>query len=526
MRIGRWVPIYKRLLPIPRRLAMAFGLYEGSQLYFSRITDENDQVRRYGSELIVSPVPFESWASACRLSVRLNDTRGALATASRFLRERHINIMLSECCSTYQHRAHWDAICDIARVPEYRTLEDVPRERYDESMQAALKIIELDYKRFAEKAEHRDAFLHGPEFHIQLTPLTGLNDVSFVCTASTPESYRDGAVELSRHLAQEVCGQCHTDTLPQYALITGNTEQRYMRVLFLRDYEQMFELTIHDRIENFAGGGIGVLNQLVTALPPAVNLMRVSTYIVKKTDKLELGRIEVLGHWDLPQTEDPDSKRGYMEGELKRVLRELEITDIRGDSHARALEEVDFVTPKARYPRVFISYSTSYERKKLARLEKALLANHFEPVLGTDLGQPSSDTYVGHREVTPDVMHVAFQAMQGCVAFVSLQVRRDDYKVTRNGKEQYVLPPWAIAEEVYAWASKIPFIIRLRDAGVEEPPYNKNTLSKTFTSDNDYGRALDQVVEALLEFRAGPIFRDIKESARQAVFRKRTVPEE
>src|ERR1051326_7759341 len=132
MRIGRWVPVYKRLLPIPRRLAMAFGLYEGSQLYVSRITDPNDATRRYGCELIVSPVPFESWASACRLSVRLNDTPRALATATKFLRERQVNIMLSECCSTYQYRAHWDAICDIARVPDFARLADVQRENYDE----------------------------------------------------------------------------------------------------------------------------------------------------------------------------------------------------------------------------------------------------------------------------------------------------------------------------------------------------------------------------------------------------------
>src|SRR5947209_5961541 len=248
MRIGKWVPIYRRLLPIPRRLSMAFGLFEGSQLYLSRI-DDLDSPRKHGSEIIVSPVPFESWPSACRLSVRLSDTPGALAIATAFLRKKQINIMLSECCSTYQTRAHWDAICDVANVDGFSNLRILQRHQYDEAMQDFLRLIEAAFNTYAQSAPASPAFMQGPELLVQLTPLTGLNDVSFVCKEEFPIEHVSGAVEIDSRLAKQISDQCYMDGLPQQALITGNTEQRYMRVLFLRDYAQLFQLTIHDKID-------------------------------------------------------------------------------------------------------------------------------------------------------------------------------------------------------------------------------------------------------------------------------------
>src|ERR1044071_1094690 len=123
MRIGKWVPIYKRMLPIPRRLSMAFGLHEGSELNIARVVDV-DTPLTFGCELIVSPIPIQCWLSACRLGIRLTDLPYALATATEFLRNEQINILLGECCSTYQRSAHWDAICDIALTPGFAALTE------------------------------------------------------------------------------------------------------------------------------------------------------------------------------------------------------------------------------------------------------------------------------------------------------------------------------------------------------------------------------------------------------------------
>jgi hypothetical protein len=133
MRIGEWVPVFKRTLPIPQRLGMAFGLHEGSELNVVKIADDETH-RTHGCELIVSPIPA--------------------------------------------------------------------------------------------------------------------NDVSF---------------------------QCHMPNiraLPEYTMITGNTEQRDLRVLFLRDYENMFRGVLNDDLPDFAGGGIGLLNRLLNALPHQINLIR------------------------------------------------------------------------------------------------------------------------------------------------------------------------------------------------------------------------------------------------------------
>src|SRR5687768_869630 len=116
MRIGEWVPIFKQWLPIPQRMAMAFSLQEGSELYLARVKDDSPRPDASEYEMIVSPVPASSWRSVCRLSVRLEDNPQTLATATRFLRDRGINILLTECCTTYKRRAHWDAICDLANM--------------------------------------------------------------------------------------------------------------------------------------------------------------------------------------------------------------------------------------------------------------------------------------------------------------------------------------------------------------------------------------------------------------------------
>lgn len=525
MRIGKWVPIYKRLLPIPRRLSMAFGLFEGSQLSLSRI-DDLESPRKHGAEIIVSSVPFASWRSACRLSVRLSDSPGALATASAFLRKKRMNILLSECCSTYQTRAHWDAICDMASVDGFSSLDDVPRHQFDEAMQAFLRLIETEFKTYAQSPGASPAFMQGPDLLVQLTPLTGLNDVSFVCKDEFPVEHINGAVEIEKRLAKEIIALCYSEGLPQQALITGNTEQRYMRVLFLRDYEQMFQLTVHDEIANFPGGGIGVLNQLLSALPPQINLMRASTYVVSKAEGVEKGRIELLGHWDLPHIEEADRKREYMRSTLERAIKDVVVSDIAGNPHPEALRFGDFVTPHGHHPRVFISYSTSHAKQKLQYLERALLAADFEPVLGTDMSQVTAETFVGDAQVTPDVAHTAFQAIHGCVAFVSLLVRREDYEIQNPAYARFVLPPWAVAEEVYAWSKNIPRIIRIKDAGVELPPYNRHAETLDFADDDGFERAVATAIEMLTIFRAMPQFRRIKENAREALFRKRPVPAE
>jgi hypothetical protein len=169
-------------------------------MYLSRLEDAHTD-QKYGCEIIVSPVPFESWRSAVRLSVRLKDRPQSLAVATGYIRTKQMNIIVSECCSTYEDRAHWDAICDVARVPGFELLKGVQRSGYDEAMRSLLTIIENDFKAFAAEPSNSWAFLHATDFDIQLSPLTGLNDVSFSCTTSASAEHRGGAVLLNDTIA-------------------------------------------------------------------------------------------------------------------------------------------------------------------------------------------------------------------------------------------------------------------------------------------------------------------------------------
>jgi hypothetical protein len=502
---------------------MAFGLHEGSELNIARVVDV-DTPLTFGCELIVSPIPIQCWLSACRLGIRLTDLPYALATATEFLRNEQINILLGECCSTYQRSAHWDAICDIALTPGFAALRDVRQRDYSQAMRRFLDTLTDKFAAYMEEPANTFAFLHGNAKYVQFAPLSGLNDSSFTCNheLGVVLEHRAGAVELPERIANEVSIQCHLPSrvLPEYAMITGDTEQRYMRILFFRDYEQMFRAVVDDDLGDFAAGGIGLLNQVLKALPPEINLIHTSNYIFAKREKVAKGRIMLTGHWNLPDMEAavPEAKHAYMQNTFKERIESLPIQDLDGRTHTSTLQLIDFSNPESIYPRIFISYSTGRETEKLHYLMTALLQHQFEPVLGTDSGLQAQ---VGDRPVPADVLQAAFQAIPSCVALISLQIRREDFKFVdpNGGQTRYVLPPWAVAEEVYAWSANVGMLIRLRDEAVEDPRYNKNTLTKVFRNNDSYEKAVADIIVELNDFRQKPRFQQVRLAARRAQFR-------
>ena len=116
--------------------------------------------------------------------------------------------------------------------------------------------------------------------------------------------------------------------------------------------------------------------------------------------------------------------------------------------------------------------------------------------------------------------------MAGCVACISLQLARDDFKIIDpvNGNIRYILPPWAVAEEVYAWSKNVGMLLRLKDEAVEDPRYNRNTLTKEFRVDEEYPGAVAQILAELDEFRQHSRFEQVKQEARRAQFRNLYTP--
>jgi hypothetical protein len=522
------VPIFKERLPIPRRLNMAFGLYEGSEVNVARILDKDTQ-RTFASELIVSPIPTQFWNSVCRLSLRVADRPGALCVATGFLRDRRINILLSECASSFAQRAHWDAICDLSLTAGFETMAGIPREDYSQKMQEYLDTLTAEFAAFMDTEVNRPAFPEGAAKLVQFSPLTGLNDASFICdlTRSDVVTYEAGAIQLPPRLALDISRHCRmpTDALPDYAIITGNTEQRYMRILFLRDHDSMFRAVINDDLGQFAGGGIGLLNRLLAKLPDRINLLHTSNYIFSRLGAEAKGRIILIGHWDLPELQalSVEERQRHMKSEFTRLIDGLQVEDIEGRKHSSALKLVTFDPPRTIYPRVFISYSLEHAADELHQLMALLLQHQFQPVVGTDVGRPSPFV---DQLVSPDVMQASFQEMSSCVAFVSLQVRREDYKIVdpMTGGKRYVVPPWSVAEEVWAWANSIGPIIRLKDKAIEDPQYNHNVLTVEFQPNHDFQRAVMKVVARLEELRRKPWFEKEKLRAREEQFEHRYAP--
>jgi hypothetical protein len=514
---------------------MAFGLFENSELHLVPLLDHGDR-QKHECEMIISPVPIRSWRSVCRVTVRLRDDPGALAVATEFLRQERINILLSECCSTYQGRAHFDAICDIGQMKEYDELVAAQRDEFEFEMTQLLGRLTDRFDRFARAHAKSRLFLVDTLDYVRFSAITGLNDASFVCRRDIAEvaHHTGGALQLPKQLARYISEACDLvpPALPNYALITGNTEQRYMRVLFLKDSRYMFRFVVDNDLPHYAGSGIGVLHQFLSALPPAVNLMRASNYIFDKKEGVERGRIDLIGYWNVEHLRRKDETiEQCMQRELGAVLSTLAIQDVEGTPHPDALKLVRIRTAKTAYPRVYISYSIGHDEQRLATLMSALTDNNYTPVLGTDEPDEEEVSWtVNRRPVGSDVMKEALPLIDGCVALISLQTKREDYKVVLpNGKTKYVVPPWLTAEEMYAWSSPaLPRVLRLREAGMDDSTFDRNIWEKMFESDppESYDLAVRAVVSKLNEFASSPGFQRRRDLATAAQLDRRYSPSE
>lgn len=215
----------------------------------------------------------------------------------------------------------------------------------------------------------------------------------------------------------------------------------------------------------------------------------------------------MIGHWS-----------GHDESQFQRDIDLLNLEDIDGIKHSQCVKLVGFSTPRYAYPRVFISYSTNQAADKLTLLRNKLVEHNFEPIVGTDIGAVPS---LGGGTVSADVMESAFQKIPTCVAFLSLQTKRDDF-LQKDGR--FILPPWSVAEEVFAWARGVPFLARLREQGVEDPRYNRNVRELIFNSDDDYEGKVTQLMHDLNTFRQGDLFDNALKAARRTLYRDQYPP--
>ncbi|HKO56019.1 MAG TPA: hypothetical protein VJ276_09080 [Thermoanaerobaculia bacterium] len=523
MRVGKWVQLYNNWIPIPRRLAMAFGLTEGSALHLVPLIDQEEE-HKYGFDIMVSPVPPASWRSVCRLSVRLLDVPKALAVATEFLSTQRINILFSESASTIDRRAHWDAICDLRYMPAFAAIAGLSKDAFPPRMKDLLKTLSRDLEGFMRP--DRKAFPDKKNLrHGEFSPLTGLNNATFIWDASAiepPCTYTAGGIRISDELASRVMDECPREprSLPEYAMITGNTEQSYLRVLFLRHAQSLFRVVIDVETKNFASGGTGILHQVLGQLPDPINLLRTSSKFMDGEDAVRRGWIEIIAHWKerlgrrTPQ---------YIKALIEKQIPEIRLRDLDGNVHEGAIK-VTFDGPETIYPRVFVSYSTQSDPAKLAYLIGRLSENHFHPVLGTDRQERRGALGRKKAWTAPaDVVSNSFEGIEGCVALVSLQLEHPDFRVIGNdGHVRKILPPWAVAEEVWAWAREIE-IWRLRDESVELPRYQKNQQECPFRTDDtgeSFVGAVDKLLDELNKFRKSPAFITASRMAREAQRKK------
>jgi hypothetical protein len=107
----------------------------------------------------------------------------------------------------------------------------------------------------------------------------------------------------------------------------------------------------------------------------------------------------------------------------------------------------------------------------------------------------------------------------GCVAFVSLQLRREDYKVTvaTTGESRYVLPPSTTAEEALAHYWGVPLMVRLKDAALEKQD-DAGVRTFEFGARKKFEYVVSDVIAELKRFREKRDFPELMADARARHF--------
>lgn len=541
MRLGKWIRIYEKTVPIPLAFSSSFQIRQGSVLYLSAIP-VSDTHQGGDAEIIISPIPRNLWRSVCRLSVRLSDFPKSLARASRFLQEKSINILLTEAAATFQERAHWDAICDLSQYPEYIKIKECKTyEIFEKEMLFLLKQLTLEINNFAQQNENKGVFLVGQDALAEFIHLPGLNIISYRTKASVSEMaiFTDGAIELPDSIVNfvkttlSVGNRGSISPVPSHALITGNTEQRYLRLYFIRNVSEFVMAEISCDQQSLDGNGIGVLSQILDQLPNDMNLLHLSVFqqhinkeiskSIKNTLKektalthLDLkktqGRLKIICHWPNHQSPQEDEKN------LSGIIKNIEIIDLNGTSHSNLCELIDYATPNFVNPRIFISYScinglnSKEDKWRLNILRNTLIEHNFDPIFGVNIGD---NPVIGRHPVSPDVMHSALEKIATCVGFISLQTKREDFVTNDN---RFILPPWLIAEEVFAFSKGLCFLVRLTEKGIDDPRYNKNVFQFDFTNRNDYREKVKDLVSLLNRLRQQPEFENYLAASRSSQY--------
>jgi hypothetical protein len=77
------------------------------------------------------------------------------------------------------------------------------------------------------------------------------------------------------------------------------------------------------------------------------------------------------------------------------------------------------------------------------------------------------------------------------------------------------MPPWILAEEVFAWSRGIGLLIRLQHAEVEDPPYNKHIRTVGWHDAESLKTAVKVAINDIDSFQRSVDYPRIRELARK-----------
>jgi len=487
MRASYFVSAPSGVLPLNADLLENLGLGPQSHVYALPILQQDSA--------ILSVIPPSHWHCAFRVVVYTHSAVGSLHSAARALAKKNISLLDSWAAATSSRgELCWTSIVNY---------ENSNGKKDDE-----LKLREIVQETLAkgrQKPLSRNTLgnvipTHFPIHVVRLRVLGGLHEL-FGDNATFQGNIESNQLNLSKVKGPQGDGslwdalrRIHRDEAePQYALLSPDTEERYIRLALLPRSVDLRRVSFCVDVQSDVGRFAGCFRESLRVIRDRkYNIFSARNTLVSKreSDCGESSTERALFAFDLDVQKD--SLPGYASAEFGRSLvddiqKKLMRLEKKLVGSARIdLDTVRVVVPVEDLPRC---YFASNIKRGLGYGEDALRVYHALRAL--DLNPVNVDVAPAALELRSSVQTL----LEVCPILVSFMLPEEGNLLSEGagkGQWKYACSDWVAFEEAFMLARGRP-VSRIRHVDVRPPSYSGSLREFRFSSGDDLPEAIEEM---------------------------------
>lgn len=506
MRLTHFVPLRGSKIDIVREVLPELGIRNDCQLYAHVMRDS------WPPTIILSAIPPKVWDRAYKLVVYLSGKRGSLSRAADLMSEVGLNIFAS-----------WTAATNAAGEGCWTSVAELPPALTGAGLDEAARTVR-------EKLAAENLLSRSPEYlpdqQVLLRRVSVLANMARDVAGDKPfvGTVKDYYIDLTTFRTEQSTDASlygwlrnqyvqNPADMPQFCLITPDTEERYIRLSFLPRSAKMVRISMLVRVTSPSGDFRGYFSAVLKGLAElGFNMYAADNFMLRKTaDQPGRGSspeeaANFVFHADAqlaPLCAKAKNLREVEEQIRESVKQCVSKHALSRDPQTRAsVEKFEVMPEEALSTRCFFATNARCGDVFAQKTITTLRGLRLEP-LNVDIARrPYSDATALLRASAMVVsLHLGTPAN-------ALQHRRD-------GKT-HCPSDWVLFEEAYAEGLGRA-VFRLLHSRVREPQYARGDREFSFADEQDFEEALGLLVKAISRYQTTSEYEEaVRTSDREA----------